>query len=195
MFKKSRFERQNFTPASNYHPRDTHNLMERYIQYKLKWKYDYGMFARVICAEHYLRATIQREEALKAKIEASKKAGSIEEDRGQLGQLLEELESLQRKRSQQEREPYEAESMIPERPLKRIYDKLRQNPNWYMRKELVQDCIARGGCCSRSCKCCSQRPSHSKMRRGTGHCTVECLCCLAHRGFEIPADEKKEAER
>ena len=71
-----------------------------------------------------------------------------------------------------------------QRPLKKIYDRIRQNPALYHRKELTNDCVERGGCCSRSCGCCKKRCLTSK-ERGAGYCTEQCYCCGVNRGYNI----------
>lgn len=84
--------------------------------------------------------------------------------------------------------------MIPE-PVKWGYDLLREDPTWYLRKELIKDCAARNGCCSRSCGCCEKRQFTTERRKGIGHCTPECECCSTDRGFEFTTEEKREIER
>lgn len=85
---------------------------------------------------------------------------------------------------------YNTESMLPQRPLRKIYDEIRQNPAWYLRKELIQACMRRGGCCGRSCGCCEKRCL--AKGRGIGHCTTECWCCEATRGHPVTEEEDLE---
>lgn len=91
---------------------------------------------------------------------------------------------------------YAAELLLPEKPLRKVYRKIRENPAWYLRPELVQDCIARGGCCGRDCRCCESRHinhnTKGKWKPGAGHCTVECHCCCKNRGFSLEGDERQE---
>lgn len=75
--------------------------------------------------------------------------------------------------------------MLPDSPLRQMYDKLRHNPKWYLRKELVDDCIRKGGCCARSRGCCEKRHVGDNTRKGIGHCTLECECCAMDRRFEF----------
>lgn len=75
--------------------------------------------------------------------------------------------------------------------LKDEYDFLRQDTKWFMRKEMVQECVDRGGCYSRACGCCSQRPLHN-VGKGDGHSTTECWCCMVYRGCEVPEDDKED---
>lgn len=60
-----------------------------------------------------------------------------------------------------------------------------------MRNELIADFMGRDGCCSRGCGCYALRASHS-YKKGIGHCTVECICCVKNRGFRPSPEEKKE---
>lgn len=83
---------------------------------------------------------------------------------------------------------HNAETQLPQRPLKNIYDRIRQNPAWYLRKELTNDCVGRGGCCSRSCGCCEKRCLTSK-ERSTGNCTELCYCCGVNRSYSISGAE------
>lgn len=66
-----------------------------------------------------------------------------------------------------------------------MYHKLRENPKWYLRKELVKDCIQRLGCCEK-------RHSKFKTVKGIGHCTVDCGCCTRNRGYEFTGEGKKK---
>lgn len=87
---------------------------------------------------------------------------------------------------------YNCESMLPGLPVKQEYHKLRKNPKWYLRKELVEDCIQKGGCCARDCGCCKKRHLNSQIIKGIGHCTVECGCCTRNRGYEFTAEDKEK---
>jgi hypothetical protein len=148
------------------------------------------VFVDVICAEYSLRATVQRVDMVKKIVQALEKAASIENNKTQLADWEAELEQLQRRCWQKELDLYEYEQMIPEWPLKHNYDLLRQSGAWYMRKELVRDCVDRGGCCSRSCGCCGRRHLDSERKKGVGYCTVECSCCSTYRDVELSVVEK-----
>ena len=87
---------------------------------------------------------------------------------------------------------YRAESML-RLEFKEAYDSLRRDVRWFMREEMVQDCSDRGGCCSRECGCCERR--HLSKRKGKGHCTIECRCCISFQGFELPEEEKVEINK
>ena len=49
------------------------------------------------------------------------------------------------------------ENLSPPEPLKMILSKIREDPTRYLRDSLVKDCISRGGCCGRDCRCCENR--------------------------------------
>ncbi|KAJ5153081.1 uncharacterized protein N7482_009559 [Penicillium canariense] len=97
-----------------------------------------------------------------------------------------------------EREWSYLRSEITESPsvLERAFKQWRSDPRWYMHSVLVEDCVNRGGCCSRSCGCCvsRERQTSSVGELGIGHCTVECGCCCEARGFDLTAEEKRNLE-
>lgn len=68
----------------------------------------------------------------------------------------------------------------------------RSKPRWYMHSVLVEDCVNRGGCCSRDTGCCvsHEREISSTGELGIGHCTVECDCCSNARGFDLTVAAK-----
>lgn len=158
-------------------------------------RYSCESVIRIILAETSLRSTVQREDALNNKIRAVKKLADIDSNPSQLKQLKQlekELEKLKKTRSHQVRTLYEWECMLRVGSLRRGYISVKSNPVWYFRKELVEDCISRGGCCSRDCGCCERRRLSAKKGTGIGHCTVECMCCIHDRGSEFTAEEKKD---
>lgn len=157
--------------------------------------YDREMFISVIENEYALRELVQRLEFLRKKIKGLEKMADSEADNSQLAQLNTELEEAQKKHALQTYQHYKAESLVAGHPFKAEYDSLRQDPSWYMRYELVQDCKSRGGCCGRACGCCAQRHLSSNETKGIGHCTWDCYCCVYYRGFEFSKGEKEEARR
>lgn len=185
---------RNFCPAKQY----GEVSVNYQVYYRLKYNGDFeglidvGTLTGVILAETSLRETVQREETLIKRSRTMQKVENTEDGKKQLHQWCEELEDLRRKHSRQSLELYEMESRLPATILKQNYDSLRQNPIWYLREELVKDCSARNGCCSRSCGCCKTRYSTAERGRGIGHCTVECGCCSISRGFDYTVLEKKE---
>lgn len=170
---------------------------DRRLKYGRKLKYDRDIFIDVILAEHSLRSTSQKIEALQNAIKHSEKVVSVEPDCGHEKKLDEDNATLEKMRIEyatRKHQLYIAESMIPEHPLKKNYDALRRDPRWYLRAELTQDCISRGGCCSRGCGCCAQRHLALENTR-VGHCTVECECCSTHRGCKLPLEETRKKAR
>lgn len=78
--------------------------------------------------------------------------------------------------------------------LRKHRDRHGRPYSWVMGQER---CAASGGCCGRGCGCCekaldqylspARNPAQeSKETTVFGHCTVECRCCIDHRGCYIP---------
>jgi hypothetical protein len=159
-------------------------------------KNDFGYLDRLlatdlIIAEHALREQIQREEALNHRATALQKATAVDSDSyTQLEEVNEQLEVVKRQYPKKEQALYRAESMLSP-AFRGLYDSVRHDAAWFMCERMVQDCSDRGGCCSRGCGCCGQRHL-SARKKGIGHCTSECWCCISFRGFELPEKEKKE---
>jgi hypothetical protein len=147
------------------------------------------LFANIFKAEYRLREIVQQERSLESKARATKKAVGNEKE---AARYEEELTDLRRRYSEAEHDFYLAQTIIPPGPLRRSYNTLRENPTWYLREELVDDCVKRGGCCSRKCGCCQHRHEETERDRGTGHCTPSCGCCAIVRGFEYTTAEKDE---
>lgn len=139
---------------------------------------------------------------LQYKLQATKKLAAIdcsdspskekEED-----EVKTELEGIEKVLFAREYDLYMAKSFLPREPFRMDYDKLRENPKWYMRDELAQECSDRGGCCSRTCNCCNHKSERStgvsgKKSATYGHCTVECWCCTNNRGFELTEEMKQK---
>ena len=72
---------------------------------------------------------------------------------------------------------YLAESALPSYSVKSFYDSLRKDDEWYLRKELVNECVAAGGCCGWDCGCCSERLQDLPRKGISGHCSLSCPCC------------------
>jgi hypothetical protein len=131
---------------------------------------------------------------IRKKTRALQEMANFEKNRSLLSDLDEELEKLRRQCRKQELDLYEQELMIPIWPLKEEYDSLRQCRTWNMRKELVEDCVARGGCCSRE-RGCGRRCLDSERKKGIGHCTEECSCCSTYREVELSPKDKDQLPR
>ena len=87
-----------------------------------------------------------------------------------------------------ENDLYFKEFAMPGETLKGQYDFLREEPDWYLREGLVEDCAARGGCCARDCGCCAKRLPTLPRKSISGHCSLACPCCNK-RGGDNPASE------
>lgn len=187
--------RRHFTVTENFSGEVAYNaeLFDKKMARSV-YAWDIHLFIRLFTAERELRMLVQREEHMRTKGRAYLKAINSTEDKVQVCELDSRLDELNRKYVEKELELHECELDLFERPLKEMYDNLRKDSTWYLRTELVEDCIAKGGCCSRDCGCCQKRHWTSKRNRGIGHCSVECGCCVMHRGFEM-TQEQKENQR
>ncbi|CAG8405169.1 unnamed protein product [Penicillium salamii] len=143
----------------------------------------------IILAEYCLREVVQQQQFLKSKLRVLEK---INDNEDQKTQCKDNLRSLLHQLSDKEYDLYRAEKMIPPGPIKNAYHTLRQDPTWFLREELVEDCVQRGGCYSRDCGCCKMRHEGLKMIKGVGHCTPACECCSRNRGFEY-SPQKRES--
>ena len=87
------------------------------------------------------------------------------------------------------------EAALPYGTLKSLYDSLREDPAWYLRKSLVEECAASGGCCGRKCGCCAKR-LRTTIRKGmNGHCSLACKCCQDHQGCVLETPELNEMDQ
>lgn len=82
-----------------------------------------------------------------------------------------------------EKRLYHCESALPWNPLRQIYEATHEDDIWYLRDELVMDCIWRGGCCGRECGCCEKRLVNLPRMGTNGHCTLGCGCCQERNDF------------
>jgi hypothetical protein len=178
-------------PAKYYEVPDSCLGSRRRLQYGNKLEIDIKTFVEIITADYALREIVQLEESIKRMIRSLEKTAIVEEKGTRLDQYDTRLRDIRRGYSYAERNLYFAESMFPLGPLQKSYDSLRQDPNWYLRKELARDCARRGGCCSRGCGCCEKRRSTTERSKGIGHCTVSCYCCSIARGFHYTEKEKQ----
>lgn len=147
--------------------------------------YEIDVFVDILLAEYCLREIVQREQLLNSKIVLAERNGYKEAG------CHDELIQLLRQYSKAEYDLYIAESRLPIGPVHESYHTLRQNPVWFLRPELVEDCKARGGCCGRACGCCQTRHERTARPKGFGHCTPSCECCISERGFEYSPEELK----
>ncbi|CAG7941149.1 unnamed protein product [Penicillium nalgiovense] len=183
--------RQKFKPKRWYGESDANYGIFRGLIYNNNLIFERDIFADLIIAEYKFRQTLQQKETLERNIRALEKLPENDEDEKRLELCHKELETVKRNHSQNEQKMFADESMIPPGPLKRDYDAMRQDPTWYLRKELIEDCVSRGGCCARGCDCCKNR-AVAYYKRGVGHCTADCGCCASERGFEYTVGEKQQ---
>lgn len=125
------------------------------------YPFERKIIVNVLLAEHALRELSQVEEMLHHRAMALQKTIAIESDRLQpdkttavestrakLEKTNQQLKEVQLQYAIDEQILHAATSML--RPYFKVpYDKLRRDPKWFMREELVQDCSDRGGCCGR----------------------------------------------
>lgn len=160
-----------------------------YLRYGLDSIARYKL-TELFLTEHALRELVQRGEMLHHRAIALQKSMTIKLNGGQLEKTNKQFEETQAQYPTKEYALCRAEPMLPSK-FKEAYDSLRRDARWFMRKEMIQDCSDRGGCCSRERECCEQRYL-SRRKKGRGHCTTECGCCTGFRGFELPEEEKEE---
>lgn len=170
----------NFKPVRDYQRKD-----RRLFEYGRGLQIPSQIFVTIIRFEHFLRACRQRKEQIEIDLRALKKSEADPNTRHEYERDLKLAEKLIWEITEG---LHNAEILLPQRPLKKIYDKIRQNHAWYLRKELINDCVERGGCCGGTCGCCEKRCLASK-EKGIGHCTVECWCCGVNRGYSINDEE------
>ncbi|CAG8908734.1 unnamed protein product [Penicillium egyptiacum] len=80
-------------------------------------------------------------------------------------------------------------AMFLDELLSRGFELWHSHPKWYMHRTLREKCVIRGGCCARSCGCCSDRHNTPERMLAAGHCTLECLCCEEARGFQLNREQ------
>lgn len=144
----------------------------------------------IIEANIGLAEIVQREQFVKEEIDRLMASpGSQEKKR--IRKLHEEACKLKQKYWRLDRMAYILEGRCPMTILMDGYQALHRQYGWHLISDwLRNDCIRRGGCCGRSCKCCS-RPTTQNRLKGWGHCTIECGCCNRCRGFELGKEDKK----
>jgi hypothetical protein len=137
----------------------------------------------------------QRETYLKEEI-AAWESGSGVTVAGQPAKITawkKELKQLNKKYWLYEREENRMRLETPNGPVVRAY-KTRERTSKITDEYL--DCAGVGGCCGRECKCCEQL-RNTNRRQGNliyQHCTIECGCCIRHRGFYKPDLNDSEEE-
>ena len=157
-----------------------------------QFRFDITVFVDIIISDYVLRENVQQEESLKKKVKVLKKTIYNEEEKAQLCQYKSELQAVRRKYTKAEQKFYLFDAMLPSGSLRKSYESLRENPNWYLREKLVEDCAKRRERCGRNCGFCENRRSSTDRHNGIGHCTPPCGCCSLERGFAYTEDEKQQ---
>ncbi|PYI19027.1 hypothetical protein BO99DRAFT_403050 [Aspergillus violaceofuscus CBS 115571] len=77
-------------------------------------------------------------------------------------------------------------SAIPDGPLRRALLVRLQQRDFHLSSSWQRaQCAAMGGCCGRSCGCCSKPRNPDDDKKYHGHCFSYCMCCTDQRGFRI----------
>jgi len=175
-----------FEPVGNYAEQEELN---RKLQYGKDVQCSADLLAGIIISEHAIQETAQLEDQWKEKHQASLKSFLQGEDMAWIQECEETVIYYRNCGGWFGRWIYHLETRLPRGTLKESYDKLREDPTWYLRKELVKDCAAKGGCCGRDCGCCAKRHLNSGRRRGIGHCSILCACCEVYRGSNFTDEQ------
>lgn len=150
------------------------------------------LFVNLIMCDYYVRESAQQEETLTGKGRALRKMRNAD-DEAQLQKLNEEQEAL-RERYWHHTGIRSGSSTINKAassgPIILAYKSLRKDPKWFMRKELIEYCAGRGGCCGRGCGWCERCEPTPGRNIGVGHCITGCGCCLSFRECELTRTEK-----
>lgn len=162
-----------------------------YIKH-IHYGYHNCTFVELIRAETSLRKHVQYCESLSNQSTAQIKL--TPEDQKAIQESERKLKCAEATLRIQEYRLYKMETLLPAE-LGRMYMSLRRNPTWYYRTELVEYCIARGGCCSRDCGCCANRRSKTKNISGIGHCTLYSGCCSDDRGSSFTHGQHEEIRK
>lgn len=132
-----------FRPVDRYSDEGTNHR----LKYGKNLECAIDIFVELLLAEVQLREQVQIEEYLLTKpqdLQGEKFSYETEPP-----PYDEKLEQVRKEISICAFDLYNCESMLPDPPLRQMYNKFRKDPKWYLRKELVDDCIAKEGCCAR----------------------------------------------
>lgn len=120
------------------------------LSYRLKCnrylQCDFYLLTNIIIAENKLRKSIEREERLEIKSRVPET--SMGDEVKELHRCGEELKARREDIDLRQRDLCDRESLPSRKPLKEVYDRIRQKLTWYLQEDLVNDCKERGGCCS-----------------------------------------------
>jgi hypothetical protein len=171
-----------FEPVGNYAKETVEN---RKFQYGKDVQCSSELLALIVTAEQIIQEFAQLEDQWKEEHHTLLKNFSQGEDIAKIHECEEVIEGARNWGDWGGRLLYHLENRLPRGTLKKSYDKVREDPTWYLRKELVKDCAARGGCCEK-------RRLNSDKKRGIGHCTLRCICCDRHRGTAFSQEQEDE---
>lgn len=184
------FDQLTFKPVEGY---DKQRKADRHFEYGRGRQVSAQLLADIIAVEYDCRRMIQEEEFTQGAIKELPKVKN-DEDMEFLRENKETLRKLRSMRPIMRPMLYLKVVKLPQR-LKKAYDKIRQNPTWYLREELVNNCKGMGGCCGRSCRCCESRHLGRDDTVGIGHCTIACWCCAYYRDSRYDGKEGVEIEK
>lgn len=157
----------------------------------------YGWVQQAIRLDIKGRQIVQRETRIKLHARALCKAGQIApttltpQQQAEMNGYERELEALDKAYSDFQTELASHTERQLDNPLVRACKDTKYNdPFWFLTPAAIRECVRKGGCCGRSCKCCEQSRS---MDRGFryGHCTAECGCCIDYHGFQRQDPEEE----
>ncbi|KAJ5975002.1 hypothetical protein N7481_008709 [Penicillium waksmanii] len=173
-----------------YHARHDSNVVKRKIYQNFPELWSIAVF-NLIESDLRLRELTQREEVIRQQYQAIKFL-SPENRREAHMKYPQLLDSISKEYWEEERSYYYLEASLLNGPVTRAYSKNRENPRWYLHKDLRNDCAGKGGCCGRGCGCCENREIIPGRMKGVGHCTSECGCCIQNRDFELTPEEEEK---
>ncbi|KAJ5890545.1 uncharacterized protein N7473_006773 [Penicillium subrubescens] len=131
-----------FEPVGNYAKEKVKN---RKFQYGKDVQCSSDLLVAIIILEQAIQELAQLEDQWKEEHQASLKSFSQGEDMAWIQECEEMIMYHRNLGDWVGRILYHLEVRLPRGTLKNSYDKLREDPTWYLRKELVKDCVAKDG--------------------------------------------------
>ena len=115
----------------------------RLLEYSSGLQVESVALSNIIFSDYCLRALTQRIDDLEQLMQPLQQKACSKEDLETLQRYERLSEKIKEAILEFEMCMFRVEVQLPERPLKRAYDKIRENPTWYLRPELIKDCIER----------------------------------------------------
>ncbi|CDM34792.1 unnamed protein product [Penicillium roqueforti FM164] len=171
---RNMFEETRLVPDAHYAKAPAHGKEQLRILHYGTRSFNIAVFVDIIIAEYRLREIVQQEKSLKRKVRVIEKIAADKYGDKAAQYYNQELTILLRQYSEAEYKLYLAEIMLPIGPSNGL-----------------ENCMKRGGCCSRDCGCCHDRHERTERNKGIGHCTPTCDCCSRERGFNYTARERQ----